>query len=77
MATHNEKMLEAVQAKILERVTADVDSYQDGDLGVNKIPMQQLMDMEKRYQLLVNEERRAAKIQQGLKNPNIIKVRFV
>jgi len=72
------KMLEKIQATMLERIDGDVESYSIEGRDIAKIPMEQLVEMESKYKALVQHESDDQDIAAGLKsNPNKIVTKFL
>jgi hypothetical protein len=76
MATHAETMLAAIKTVLEGRITSDVESYTIGGRQITKIPIPELIKIYNHYQSMVNSEKAAEDIANGLGNPNTIKVRF-
>lgn len=56
--THNEKMLEAIRARLEKRVVADHESYSIDGKSLNRIPFEQLIKYESLYAMRVAREQR-------------------
>lgn len=75
--THAQRMLDAIEAALEGRVTADVQSYQISGRSITKIPIAELMTLRKQYMVEVANERVATELEQmGKKKPKRILYHF-
>jgi hypothetical protein len=73
----NEKALDAINAEISARLNGGTaEEYTIGNRSLKKTPMKDLIAMQSRYNTIVQRERQAQKIAQGLGNPRQMYVRF-
>ena len=70
------KILDAIEARIEGRVSADIQSYAIGNRQLVKIPIEQLIKLRDQYATLYAKERRRARVRRGGKLFQNIDVRF-
>jgi len=64
--THVKKMLDAIEAALEGRITADVESYQIGGRSISKIPTADLIRYRQQYRAWYQDELAAEKLKKGL-----------
>lgn len=75
--THAETMLQAIEAVLEGRITADIEQYSIAGRQITKIPVEELIKLRQYYRLEVIKEHQAEQLTSGeLPNKNI-RVRFV
>lgn len=74
--THAETMLQAIEAVLEGRITADIEQYTIAGRSITKIPIEQLIKLHSHYAILVKLEKRADDIAQGMGVSNNVRVRF-
>jgi len=79
MASHNKKMLDAIEARLEDRILSDVEAYQIGGSitrSVTKIPFLELEKARATYQAKVNQEEDQERVATGKTSKRMIKVKF-
>lgn len=74
--THSRKVLDAIQAVLEGRASKDQESYSINGRTLNRTPLSELMEMERKYSARVVQEERTEKAKQGLVTSSKIRVRF-
>jgi len=76
MASHNKKMLDAIEAVLEGRVTSDVEAYQIAGRSITKISITELKDLHAYYLGKVNQEEDQERVATGKTSKRKIKVKF-
>lgn len=71
-----EKTLTAIRAMLANKATLDQQSYVIGNRQLNRIPIADLLMLEKRYVMIVSRERQAARIKKGGKFFKTVHIRM-
>lgn len=71
-----QKIVDAIDALVLNRATIDQQSYQIGNRQLARIPLAELLPMRKFYSGIVDQENRAARLKAGKSLWPSIKLRF-
>jgi len=73
---HARNMLNAIEAVLEGRITADVESYSIAGRSITKIPVSELLVLRSKYKAEVQSQEAAENVSLGLGSGRKIKTRF-